>query len=132
MVRGDMGKWNSRQMELLRGSEIYLKAIMAFVTYLDVHLVQEVVMPKYLDLEDMGSPMAKLFGVRLRRQRLKLGLSQGDLFEATRVTASYISYVERGKGNPSLDVMIQLADAVGLQIHEMLAPPTEEDESILV
>lgn len=89
-------------------------------------------MSKYLDLEDMGSPMAKLFGARLRRQRLKLGLSQGDLFEATSVTASYISYVERGKGNPSLDVMIQLAEAVGLQIHEMLQPPTKEEESRLV
>ena len=78
-------------------------------------------MPSYKYIVDRGLPHAKLFGERLRARREELGWSQGQLFEKTGVTASYISHVERGLGNPSLDIMVQLCDALGVQIADMLA-----------
>lgn len=78
-------------------------------------------MPSYKYIVDRGLPHAKLFGERLRARREELGWSQGQLFEKTGVTASYISHVERGLGNPSLDIMVQLCDALGVEIADMLA-----------
>ena len=84
-------------------------------------------MARYLHLEDMASRAAILFGKRLRAGRAAKGLSQPILFESTGVAVSYISLIERGKANPSLDVMLVLAEAVGIPIHEMLAPDPELD-----
>ncbi|KAJ8135434.1 hypothetical protein OY671_011353 [Metschnikowia pulcherrima] len=39
--------------------------------------------------------------------------------EQTGVTASYISFIENGKVNPTLDVMAQLADAIGCPVSEI-------------
>lgn len=78
-------------------------------------------MPTYSYIVDRGLKHAKIFGERLRARREELGWSQGQLFERTGVSASYISHVERGLGNPSLDIMVQLCDALGVQIVDMLA-----------
>jgi len=48
-------------------------------------------------------------------------MSQAMLHEQTGVTASYISFIENGKANPTLDVMAQLADAIACPVSEMLA-----------
>ncbi|QCI95582.1 helix-turn-helix transcriptional regulator (plasmid) [Novosphingobium sp. EMRT-2] len=75
----------------------------------------------YLHLDDMAHPLSKLFGKRLRERRQALKMSQAMLHEQTGVTASYISFIENGKANPTLDVMAQLADAIGWNVSEMLA-----------
>lgn len=79
-------------------------------------------MPKYLEAEDLVQPAARLFGERLKERRQKLGLTQGHLFEQTGITASYISFIERGRGNPTLDMMVKLAEAVGLEAWDMIRP----------
>ena len=84
-------------------------------------------MPKYLSL-DVATPMARLFGRRLRELRRRVGFSQTELFERSRVTPSYISSIENGRANPSLNVMIDLCAALGAQIHVLLTPPTEEEQ----
>ena len=83
-------------------------------------------MVRYLQLEEMNSQTAALFGERLREARKQHGLSQPKLFHATGIAVTYISQIERGRANPSLDVMLALADAVGLPLHVMLAPPSME------
>lgn len=83
-------------------------------------------MPSYQYILDRGLPHAKLFGERLRARRVELGLSQGQLYEKTGITASYISHVERGLGNPSLDIMVQLCDALDVDLAPMLACPKPE------
>ena len=84
-------------------------------------------MPKYLSL-DVATPMARLFGRRLRELRRRVGFSQTELFERSRVTPSYISSIENGRANPSLDVMIDLCAALGAEVHDMLTRPTEEEK----
>ncbi|WP_454887238.1 helix-turn-helix domain-containing protein [Sphingomonas oryzagri] len=78
-------------------------------------------MPTYRYMADPGLPHAKLFGARIRARREQLGWTQGELFEKTGITNSYISHVERGLGNPSLDIMVNLCDVLGVRIADILA-----------
>lgn len=79
-------------------------------------------MPIYLDSPEMAHPISRLFGARLKAERVKLGLTQAQLYEATGITASYISFIERGLGNPTLEMILKLAGAVGLEAWLMLRP----------
>lgn len=79
-------------------------------------------MPRYLQAEECGHPAAQLFGQRLKQRRLNLGLTQAQLFEQTGITAAYISFIERGKANPTLDMIIKLAEAVGAEAWDMIRP----------
>lgn len=83
-------------------------------------------MPKYLQLEEVGTPAAQLFGTRLKERRLSLGYTQAQLFEQTGITAAYISFIERGRANPTLDMMVKLAEAVGAEAWDMIRPCDEE------
>jgi transcriptional regulator with XRE-family HTH domain len=87
-------------------------------------------MAKYLHDDDDALPECLRFGARLRERRLALRLSQGELFELTGITASYISFIERGKGNPTLEMMVKLSNAVGSTVAEMVCDPSEDIETI--
>jgi transcriptional regulator with XRE-family HTH domain len=63
-----------------------------------------------------------LFGVRLRLAREGMELSQELLAEKAGLHRTYIGQVERGERNISVDSMERLADAVGLQLWDMLRP----------
>ncbi|WP_313631849.1 helix-turn-helix domain-containing protein [Massilia timonae] len=79
-----------------------------------------------MQINEQRSPLripAKIvFGVTLRRAREELGLSQELLAEKAGLHRTYIGQVERGERNISVDSMERLADAVGLQLWEMLQP----------
>jgi transcriptional regulator with XRE-family HTH domain len=79
-------------------------------------------MPKYLELDEVAQPAAIVFGERLKERRKALGLTQAQLFEQTGITTAYISFIERGRGNPTLDMMVKLADAVELEVWDMIRP----------
>lgn len=83
-------------------------------------------MPKHVQLDEVGIPAALLFGARLKERRTALGLTQAYLFEQTGITAAYISFIERGKANPTLDMMVKLAEAVGAEAWDMIRPCAEE------
>jgi transcriptional regulator with XRE-family HTH domain len=80
-------------------------------------------MPNIIDLSEHGHPTAQLFGERLKERRRALGLTQAQLFEKTGITAAYVSLIERGQGNPTLDMMVKLAEAVGAEAWDMIRPP---------
>lgn len=87
-------------------------------------------MGRYLELEEYAQPAARLFGERLKQRRLERGLTQAQLFEQTGITASYISVIERGRGNPTLDMMVKLAEAVGAEAWDMIRPNCGSTDSI--
>ncbi|MCD1266699.1 transcriptional regulator [Shinella sumterensis] len=53
---------------------------------------------------------------RLRREK---GLSQEDVAHAADVHQTYLSGVEGGKRNPSIDVLSRIAKALGVDISEL-------------
>lgn len=58
-----------------------------------------------------------------REGRLALGLTQRALATKVGVARSYIAAIERGRANPSLDVTIRVAAALGLELDLRLRPP---------
>ena len=63
----------------------------------------------------MANEMNK-FGEHLRALRKARGLSQAELGERADVNDKYLGEVERGDGNPSLEVLLRLAKALDLDL----------------
>lgn len=63
---------------------------------------------------------AKKFGSALRRQRILLGMTQSELSQKSGINRSYISEVERGKENISLDRADILSRCVFSTLSELL------------
>lgn len=62
----------------------------------------------------------KLIGKRIQETRTQHGLSQAELAELTELSTSYISYIEAAKKQPSLTSLIQISNALGLTVDELL------------
>ncbi len=68
----------------------------------------------------------ELIGVRLKRLRQGKKFSQEALAEKVGISPKYVSSIERGKENPTLEVMIKLAHALGVEMEEIFAISHEE------
>ena len=64
---------------------------------------------------------AEVLGARVRARREELGWFQADLAKAARTHNTYISRLEAGKVNPSLDVIVEVAFALGLNVATLTA-----------
>ena len=73
--------------------------------------------------------MAQLFGPKLRALRLARGMTQAALAEALGLaTQSSISHLEAGRKEPSVSMVVQLADLFGVSLDYLLrdtAPPLD-------
>jgi transcriptional regulator with XRE-family HTH domain len=61
--------------------------------------------------------------VNIRRLRTTKGLSQEQLAEAAQFHRTYVSQLERSVTNISIDGLERLAQALGVDILELLQPP---------
>lgn len=61
----------------------------------------------------------KLFGEAVRRQRLKLGLSQEDFADKAGIHRTYVSSIELGKVQVSISVAHRLAAALELPLSKL-------------
>ena len=64
---------------------------------------------------------AVLLGEGVRAIRTQLGWSQEKLAEAAGLHRSYISQLERGHRNPTLDVLVRLASALDTKLSVLVA-----------
>ena len=64
----------------------------------------------------------KTIGSQIQSQRKKLGITQKELSQLSGVGINTIVALERGRGNPSLSVLMQLAETLGLRL--FLEPKT--------
>ncbi len=62
------------------------------------------------------------FAQRLRIQRQDRGLSQEELADRAGLHRTYVGSVERAERNISIDSMERLAEALGLDVSDLLAP----------
>lgn len=63
------------------------------------------------------------FGMRLRELRQKTGISQERLAELAGLHRTYVSSVERGERNISLENIERLAIALGEPMAKLMPPP---------
>ena len=75
---------------------------------------------------DGGESPAALFGRNVRRLRTAAGLSQEALADRAGLHRTYVSSVERGNRNVSLENIVALAAALACDPRDLLAP--EENE----
>ena len=70
------------------------------------------------------SELSRRFGDAVRSRRLKAGLSQEALAERAGLHPTYVSMVERGVRNATLEVAGRLADALKVSLVEIIAETT--------
>ncbi|MEK6372111.1 MAG: helix-turn-helix transcriptional regulator [Acidobacteriota bacterium] len=63
---------------------------------------------------------AEIFGQTVRRLRTERGLTQERLAELADLNVSYIGFIERGENVPTLSIVLDLADALGIESAELI------------
>ena len=71
--------------------------------------------------------MRRLVGRNLLQCRLKLGLTQEQVAEMTGFSQQYLSGLERGRRNPTVVTVYELARALGVSYLDLLAPEQGSD-----
>jgi transcriptional regulator with XRE-family HTH domain len=66
------------------------------------------------------SNISKAFGTAVRDRRIAAGLSQEKLAEAAGLHPTYVSMVERGIRNPTLDVAARIAKALEVTLPRLI------------
>ncbi|MGH3267186.1 MAG: helix-turn-helix domain-containing protein, partial [Trebonia sp.] len=64
-----------------------------------------------------------LVSMSLRRERAKTGLSLTELARRAGIAKSTLSQLESGSGNPSLETLWALANALGVPLSRLIDPP---------
>ena len=69
--------------------------------------------------------LASHLGAAIRRHRQLIRLSQEELADRAGLDRTYVSGVERGRRNPTLEVLQRLADALGSDLDVIFATARE-------
>lgn len=78
---------------------------------------------------DMRSNEKILLGKRIRHLRSRLGLTQDIVAEQAQISAKYLSNIERGRENPTVDTLLRLAHALKVEPWEMFLLDQENQDS---
>jgi len=60
------------------------------------------------------------FAKNMKKLREAEGMSQGDIHRTTKIDRAYISNLEAGKQNPTLETIAKIAQALGVSSSELL------------
>lgn len=72
--------------------------------------------------------LKELIGIRIKRLRQERKLSQESLAERVGISPKYVSSIERGKENPTLDIVIKLAGALHVEVEDVFTVVQEETD----
>ena len=70
--------------------------------------------------------MRVLVGENVRKVRLKRGLTQERFAEKSGFSQQYLSSLERGRRNPTIITLYELAQALGVSHVELIEPNDEK------
>jgi transcriptional regulator with XRE-family HTH domain len=71
--------------------------------------------------------MRKLVGQNFARVRRARGVTQEELSARSGFTQGYLSDLERGRRNPTIVSLYELAQALGVEVIELIAEPPSAD-----
>lgn len=69
----------------------------------------------------------KMIGARIAEIRHKKGMTQDQLAERMEISPKYLSSIERGKENPTLNTLINLARCLNVDLGVIFSFPQIED-----
>ena len=75
------------------------------------------------------SDIKRRFGKAIRRRRRELDLSQEELAERAELHRTYVSDIERGDRNPSLENIEKLAKALNIRVSDLFISYGVEEAS---
>lgn len=75
----------------------------------------------------MSNRNAKIFCENLRHARRRLGLNQTELAERLGATASFVSHLEKGSRQPSIEMLIKLSRVLGQSVDSLLGLSDQPD-----
>ena len=58
--------------------------------------------------------------LRLREYRIKANLSQAELSKLTGLTQAFLSELESGKKNPSLETLVKVSGVLGCTVDDLI------------
>lgn len=61
-----------------------------------------------------------ILGKNVKKYRLLSGFSQEELAEECKCSNSHIGQIEHGRGVPSLDMVVRIANALGITVDQLL------------
>jgi len=73
----------------------------------------------------------QLLGKRIKRLRNRLGLTQDALAEHVQISPKYLSNIEQGRENPTIDTLLRLALSLKVEPWEMFMFEQESDTKTL-
>lgn len=71
-----------------------------------------------------------LLGARIKELRKRVGLSQDQLAENVGIESKYLSRIEVGKRQPSLDALERIADSLHVEMKELFDYTHLDNEAI--
>ena len=74
-------------------------------------------------MSDTAADVVALISMSLRRERARTGLSLTELARRAGIAKSTLSQLENGVGNPSLETLWALAQALGVPLSRLVDPP---------
>jgi transcriptional regulator with XRE-family HTH domain len=80
------------------------------------------------------SDLRAILGVNLKQYRIIKGFSQAKLAEILDISPNFISDIETGKRWLSSDTLVNLAEALNVEVYEFLKPrhPTSDDNAVFI
>lgn len=85
-----------------------------------------------MHLKQMQKNLRALFGQRVKQLRIASGLSQEAFADRCGFARSYMSRIERGTSNASLDAIETLARALGVEAWQLFASNQTENTEIVI
>ncbi len=61
--------------------------------------------------------LVQQIGEAIKNRRKELNITQPHLAELANVSTNTLYKLERGQGNPSLEVLVKLTEVLGLELH---------------
>ncbi len=81
---------------------------------------RKVIKPKNVRPKERKTSLQISFGKIIRTARLEKGLSQEELADLSELHFTYVSSVERGERNISIENIARLAKALGCQLKDLM------------
>jgi transcriptional regulator with XRE-family HTH domain len=81
-------------------------------------------------LSDTAADVIAMTSMSLRRERAQTGLSLTELARRAGIAKSTLSQLENGVGNPSLETLWALAQALGVPLSRLVDPPRRDIQVI--
>lgn len=80
-----------------------------------------------IGMDNAGTTSRPILGDRIRARRTAMGLTLAEVAEAAGLSLPYVSNLERGRGNPTLDALQSVATALQQTVAELLGDELGDD-----